>query len=232
MILGVVVGGIFERYLFISTELYGPGGWLLRPIVVVIVALIVWALYRPFRQIAGNLTHQLRQAGAQGFRFPPAALFSVAVIAVVIAALIVSGDWPAADRLVPRTAAYAALFTAGLNLILELFGADQPVSFQKAKAAGGHDNEGGLTPVIVWRRAATCFLWIGGFIALAALIGFLPAILVFILAYMRFAFGEPWRNAALTAGATTLFCWALFDRALAVPWPPSVLGDLIALATP
>ena len=32
MVLGIVVGAIFERYLFISTQLYG-WGWLWRPVV-------------------------------------------------------------------------------------------------------------------------------------------------------------------------------------------------------
>src|SRR5215510_12459766 len=40
MVLGLVVGAIFERYLFISTQLYG-WGWLLRPVVLVILACVV-----------------------------------------------------------------------------------------------------------------------------------------------------------------------------------------------
>jgi TctA family transporter len=46
MVLGLVVGAIFERYLFISAELYG-WGWLLRPVVMAILAGVAWALYRP-----------------------------------------------------------------------------------------------------------------------------------------------------------------------------------------
>src|ERR1700722_11063786 len=40
MVLGIVVGGIFERYLFISTQLYG-WGWLWRPAVLAILACVV-----------------------------------------------------------------------------------------------------------------------------------------------------------------------------------------------
>ena len=51
MVLGIVVGAIFERYLFISTQLYG-WAWLLRPVVLAILACVAWALYRPLAQIA------------------------------------------------------------------------------------------------------------------------------------------------------------------------------------
>src|SRR5262249_30127488 len=46
LVLGLVIGGIFERYLYISTELYG-WAWLLRPVVLGILACVAWALYRP-----------------------------------------------------------------------------------------------------------------------------------------------------------------------------------------
>ena len=51
--------------------------------------------------------------------------------------------------------------------------------------------------------------------ALVALIGFIPAIVVFILVYMRFGFKEPALPAAIYASATTLLCWGLFHKLLA-----------------
>src|ERR1700682_6225810 len=45
MVLGIVVGAIFERYLFISTQLYG-WGWLWRAAVVGGFAFVGWALVR------------------------------------------------------------------------------------------------------------------------------------------------------------------------------------------
>src|ERR1700719_2435389 len=62
MVLGLVVGAIFERYLFISTQLYG-WGWLLRPAVLAILACVVWALYRPISQIVSTLVTEVRQLG-------------------------------------------------------------------------------------------------------------------------------------------------------------------------
>jgi len=76
-------------------------------------------------------------------------------------------------------------------------------------------------------RATIYFLWLIGFVVLIALIGFIPAITVFIVAYMRLGFGEPWPHALGYGAATVLACWIVFDRTLGVTWPHSLLGDLL-----
>ncbi len=229
MVLGIVIGGIFERYLFISTELYGAG-WLLRPIVIAVMVLIAWVLYRPLRRIVADLWRELSNLRAMHLRIGPAPLFTIAVIAVIVAALFASTDWPAKAQLVPRTACFAALIAAVLNLVTELFGADWPVAEGHVARPGGygHGEEAAIRPgAVVGRRAAAYFLWIAGYIAAAALIGFVPAIAVFIVAFMRFNFGEPWSRATAVAAAATAFAWLVFDRGLSVPWPNSVIGDLL-----
>src|SRR5260370_25434301 len=72
MVLGIVVGAIFERYLFISTQLYG-WAWLLRPAVFAILACLARALYPPVAQIAGPLIGPPRPVGRPHPRFgaPP-----------------------------------------------------------------------------------------------------------------------------------------------------------------
>ncbi len=47
--LGLVLGPLLERYLHLSINIYGFD-WLTRPVVLVIVALIVWMLYAQFRR--------------------------------------------------------------------------------------------------------------------------------------------------------------------------------------
>ena len=226
MILGIVVGGIFERYLFISTELYGAA-WLLRPVVVVIMLLIVWVLYRPMRQIVANLWHELSGLHKGCLRFRPQAAFTLAIIAIAVAALFDSADWPAKAQLVPRTACYAALIAAVLNLLTELFGADRLVTtVQRDIPAEEHGSSIALPRDLLIRRAGSYFCWIVGFIGVAALIGFVPAIAVFVVAFSRFNFGEPWPRAIVLAAGTSVFAYLVFDRGLALPWPNSVLGDV------
>jgi putative tricarboxylic transport membrane protein len=222
-----VVGGIFERYLFISTQLYG-WAWLLRPAVLAILACVVWALYRPLSQIVVTLIGQLRQVGGRHPHFGAAPAFTLAVIALIVAAMLSSTGWPHDAKLVPLTACGMALVAAVLNLVNELFG-EQPKPALHADSGikiSAHVPDLGVADDVVRRRAVIFFAWMAGFIALVAGIGFIPAITVFVCAYMRYGFGEPWSTAVGFAAGTTLVCYVVFHLGLAVAWPPSLLGDL------
>src|SRR5271168_5099157 len=126
MVLGIVVGAIFERYLFISTQLYG-WAWLLRPAVLVILACVAWALYQPLSQIAMSLAAEFREVRRRGPRFGAAPAFTAAIIVLIVAAIVSSRDWPHDAKLVPLTACGMALVAAVLNLVYELFGPQQAV---------------------------------------------------------------------------------------------------------
>jgi TctA family transporter len=227
MVLGLVVGAIFERYLFISMQLYG-WAWLLRPAVLVILACVVWALYRPLSQIAVTLVGQLRAVGVRQPRFGAAPAFTLGIIVLVVAAILSSLDWPRDAKLVPLTACGMAFTAAVLNLINELFGAEPKAVLHADSGTkiSAHVPELGVPDDVVRWRATIFFFWTAGFVALVALIGFIPAIAVFVFAYMRFGFGENWRTAVGFAAATTCLCYLVFHWALAVAWPPSLLGEL------
>src|SRR5215468_1637471 len=226
MVLGIVIGGIFERYLYISTSLYGAA-WLLRWPVMVILALVAWALFRPLSEIAVSVVREIRAVKAHHLRFGASAAFTLAVIAFIVAAILLSSDWPAAAKPVPLTACYMALTAAGLNLINELFGREQ------SAAARGNVDGGvavrhvdlGIDPAAARRQATVYFVWLAAFLLAIWLVGFLPAIAIFVLAYMWLGFGERFAPSFGFAAATTLLCWGLFDRVLSVHWPASVIGD-------
>jgi hypothetical protein len=227
MVLGIVVGAIFERYLFISTQLYG-WGWLWRPAVLAILSCVVWVLYRPLSQIVVTLIAEFREVGGRKARFGTASAFSLAVIVLIVAAIISSAGWPHDAKLVPLTACGMALVAAVLNLVNELFGREQTAAAYadagvKVGAAGGGL---GVTDDVARRRSTIFFVWMAAFIAMVALIGFIPAIALFVFAYMSFGFGEPRLPSLGYAAATTLLCWIVFQWALQVAWPPSLLGDL------
>jgi hypothetical protein len=227
MVLGLVIGGIFERYLYISTSLYGAA-WMLRPVVLCILVLVAWALFRPLSEIVRSVIAELRQVGTHKLRISASAAFTVGIIVFIITAIMLSSDWPAAAKPVPLTACYMALTAATLNLVNELFGKEQAVvaGVDGGVATGGHAaTDMGMPDSAVRRGAAIYFLWLGGLMALVALIGFIPAIVVFIFVYMHFGFKEPAANSAVYAFATALLCWGLFHKLLAVAWPQSLLGD-------
>jgi putative tricarboxylic transport membrane protein len=231
MVVGIVIGGIFERYLYISTSLYGSIGWMGRPVVIVVLILVAWALFRPLSEIAKSVVAELFQVGSHPLRISASAAFTVATIVFIAGAILLSLDWPAAAKPVPLTACYMALTAAGLNLVNELFGKEQAArgNVDGGVAVGGHgvaaDPNHGMSGAAFRRGAAIYFLWLAGLLALVAVIGFIPAIPVFIFAYMHFGFKEPRTMSAVCAAATTLLCWVLFHKLLAVAWPQSLLGD-------
>ncbi len=217
MVLGLVIGKIFERYLFISIELYG-NEWLLRPVVIAVGVLIAWALFAPLRQTVRQISSDINGMSLSTWRPRLGSLFSAALVLVVIAALVTSSDWPGVERIVPRTACWAALVAGCLNLLTELFGAPNTTPAHAVRA---------LPPMELARRAGSWFGWLALLLGLCATIGIIPAIGVFIFANMRWGFGERWSRAAGFAGVTALLCWLVFDQGLSVPWPQAVLGDYV-----
>jgi putative tricarboxylic transport membrane protein len=230
LVVGLVIGGIFERYLYISTSLYGAA-WLLRWVVMVVLALVAWALYRPLSEIAKSVFAELRQVGSHPLRVTASAAFTVAIILFIIGAILLSTDWPAAAKPVPLTACGMALTAATFNLVNELFGQQQAVrgNVDGGVAVGGHgpiaDKDYGMSGATIRRQATIYFAWLAGLMALVAVVGFIPAIAIFIFAYMHLGFREPPVSSTLYAGATALLCWGLFHKLLAVAWPQSLLGD-------
>jgi hypothetical protein len=224
MVLGFVIGEIFERYLFLSNEIYG-NAWLLRPIVIVIGIIIAWALYRPLSETAKTLWHEFRHLDRSHMKFGPNTWFTAFAILVAIGALITSADWPADEALVPRTACWVALIAGTLNLISEIFGAD------KATAAPGAEHGApkfaALPTNVMLARAGEYFGWLAGFIIMASLIGFIPAIALFVILYMSFGFRQSLVLATVSGAAVAAFCYVVFDRFLSVPWPQSAIGDIL-----
>ncbi len=226
MVLGYVLGPIFERYLFLSLQIYGAR-WVYRPVVIAIAVLIVWALYRPLTETVRRLAHEFTHLSRAHLKVKPQAWFTLALVALIVAALITSSDWPAIEQIVPRTACWAALIVAVLNLVTELFGADQAAA--SVSMHGPKQETMSVPPRIAVTRAVEFLLWLVGLVALAALIGFIPAIAVFVFIYMGFGFKEKLPRCAIFAVAMGIFCWAVFDRALSVPWPQAVLGDMVPI---
>ena len=121
-----------------------------------------------------------------------------------------------------------ALVAAVLNLVNELFGRELTiVAYADAGVqVRARADDFGLAPGLLRRRAATFFVWMAAFIGFVWLIGFVPAIALFVFAYMCFGFGEPALHSLGFAAGTTLLCWVVFHWALGVAWPQSLLGDL------
>ena len=87
-------------------------------------------------------------------------------------------------------------------------------------------NIGHLSTETILFRGAMFFAWMLAFMGSMALIGLIPTVPIFIIAYMRVEGREPWLLTLGMAVCTSVFIWVLFDWLLTIPWPPSLLGDV------
>jgi TctA family transporter len=232
LILGFVLGDIFERYMFISVARYGAQ-WLTRPLVVALLALAMVGLLRPFWQdlkARGGIRPMFSSFGAP--RLQASQLFPGALIALLAYMLFESREWSLAARIVPQVVGTFALGFASLSLVNAVFRREEtPAAPGRAPVASAPriymdlvSPTGGLPRRTVILRAAIFFGWFLAFMGSMALIGLIPTVPLFVVAYMRLENREPWKLALAHAIGLTLFIYVVFHRLLTMAWPESVLG--------
>ena len=228
LILGVVLGDIVERYLFISVNRY-EWAWLSRPVVILFFTLAIVGLVRP---LIDNLRKSLRPGLRSKLtaQFSISALFTTSIVVLLGSYVVIASRWNFEAKIVPLAVGYAALVCAVLSLLGQVF-FKEAVTSVMGKVAGANTSVNGDISVVldvksVMTRAAVFFVCCGGFIILARITGMLLAIAVFIFFYAKFWGGERANRAALLSICVVGFSWVLFDQILSIPWPQNLLGDV------
>jgi hypothetical protein len=147
--------------------------------------------------------------------------FALVLVAVFVYATVTALTFPEGAKLFPLAIAVPSLVLAVLLVVISLSARRTTVV-----PAADADADAPLAPEERLRRTAEIGAWFLGIFAAVYLLGFLVAIPVAALAYLRFAAREGW----LTSTAIAALCWALvfgvFDRLLHVPLPA---GELLRL---
>lgn len=240
MILGLVLGQVVEVNLFISFTRYG-WDWLARPVVIVILLLGLLMVLRPIR------AHWRLIGGVRGFggnlgapTFLPRDLFTVAMIALLACAAAEAVGWRFSARIAPLSICLFAIAVATISLLNEAF--SRTVLANRLRDAGPKDPSvrsayelhmdtesdfEELSRGRVLARALTFIGYIVGFVISIRLIGYIPSVPLFFIVFMLVE-GEKNRTAVLiqAAVATALMIF-LFDQTMHIPWPRSLLGELV-----
>lgn len=246
LILGFVLGGLFERYMFISVERYGFE-WMLHPIVLVMFLITLFGVSVPI--IRGYMTRAKSQArrdrrviGFQSQNLNTDTLFSALILAMFVTCLVVSSSWEFGARLVPQVVGWAGILFVGWHTLSALFVAPAPkIAAESGRVGGGAEGQstaavadvhfdiqadyGDLDSKTILIRAARYFGWCLFFFGAAAVIGLLPAMFVFLVGYMRFEGKERWVTTLGVGIPMWLLSYFLFHHILIVPWPQTVIGD-------
>jgi TctA family transporter len=240
LILGVVLGDTIERYLFISIERYGLA-WMLRPIVVLLFALALFGLVRPFLQdirSQGGVGRML--TSFQRPTFHPSQLFTMFTIALIGAAVVMALPWDFSAKVVPLVVGTVALIAAGLSLFNEMCRKPAAAAAEGLAEHAQHEvqekihmdltSDTGHLPVReIIVRAAWFFGYLIGFMAVMAVIGLIPTVGVFVVFFMRYEARERWSLVIPYAAVLVIFIWFAFDYFMAVPWPSTFIGQWFPL---
>ena len=234
VILGVVLGGIIERYMWISTKRYGlewMSNWLVIVLFVIAVVVLALPLIRDMRSESG-LRGVVGRFGRP--RLDANSWIYAAFIALFAFAVTQAAEWRFEARFVPEVFGWTALVVAIVSFAWHTLvrppeaGATLSIRermMHQARLDISSDDSGQFDRMLVRRRALRFAAWIACFLALTFLVGMLPTIFLFTLAFMIVE-GERWPLALTIAAGLTVFCWYLFNELLALPWPNSLLGSL------
>jgi hypothetical protein len=237
LVLGFILGSVLERYLFISIQRYGSS-WLTRPVVIVMFSLAALSLLRPLLQDVrahGGVGGLFSGFGRPHFSWEN--IFPVFLLCLFAAMLSEATEWNPLARIVPLIVGSGAVLFCFLALINDVFkrgGGKRETLDEMARAQVGQkihmdikSNVGHIPWQKLLLRGTIFFGWMVGFLVSMSLIGIIPTVPLFIVLFMRLEGGEPWRIVIPMAVVMCAFIYVLFDQLLAIPWPPTVLGDFV-----
>src|SRR5215217_5254878 len=242
LILGVVLGDTIERYLFISVERYGIS-WFARPVVAILFLISIIGLVRPFLvdiRIHGGLKKMF--TSFQAPRFEPSQLFTIFMICVIGAMVLMALRWDFSAKIVPLVVGSAALLAAGTSLFNDMCRKPEPNMGSLADQAI-HDVEvqlgqtetkmhmdltsdtAHLPTSLIIMRAARFFGYLLVFMGVMAFIGLIPTVGVFVVFFMRFENRERWKLIIIYALILVTAITFVFEHVMHIPWPPTYFGQ-------
>jgi hypothetical protein len=161
-------------------------------------------------------------------------LFPAALLSLFAVMLYQSIGWSFEARIIPSIVGTGAVLFGGLSLTNEIFRrkAGDGGLADKAKAVISEkihmdiaSKTAHLPGDVILIRGFMFFGWMVFFLGSMATIGLIPTVPVFIIAYMRIEGGEKYRHALIMAAVMLTLIYVVFDQLLAIPWPPTLLGD-------
>ncbi|MBI4523382.1 MAG: tripartite tricarboxylate transporter permease [Deltaproteobacteria bacterium] len=225
LILGFVLGTLFEKYLYRSVASYGFT-WLSRPGVII---LLILALGTLLLTLVGRWkTRQDREAVAEKarltVRFRPASLLTAFFLIVFVAALVVGWKWPLIARLMP---VYVVAVPGLVLTVIQLF--RDLVAWENSAAGGSQAYQADEVFDIklekrteIWRTGGF-FAWFAGGATAIWLLGMVVGLPLLILLYTFIEGKENWKVSVGLTASIFLLIWGLFEYILMIRWPAGAL---------
>jgi TctA family transporter len=225
LLLGLVLGTIAERNLWISTRAYHGTAWLWQPGVVVIgliiVGTIVYAVFQRRKKRHGEADDDSDVPELESIIRRPVYRLIFASFWIVLFAYVLREGW-FAIRLEEERAAIFPLIVGIPSLLLSAlaFGREFVSLRRAARPAKPRDVS---DQTAIRKRAVEIIAWIAGFFVAIWLLGFNIAVPVATLLFLRFGSGERWQLTVTITVFSWVFFYGLFDYTLHLPFPEGQL---------
>jgi hypothetical protein len=145
--------------------------------------------------------------------------------------------WNMHAKIVPMIVGSLALTFSGVSLLNSMFRKPESVVATGLAAAAESNvqqkihmdlesDTGHLPTRLIYTRGIIFFGWLLAFMASMAVIGLIPTVPLFVIAYMKLEgdVKEKWSLIIPQAILLTIFIWVVFDYLLTIPWPQTYLG--------
>jgi TctA family transporter len=249
LLLGFVLGVLIERYLATSLQVYGWEFLLRPAVAAILILTLWGLLSPVWRPMLERLRkgrpQKVLRFGFRADRIGAEPLFAALIGVFFVALLIDVADWPRGARVVPQIVGWAGVLIMALHLGRKLFVTTEEttqtlamqtpdgVAIATGGAGGGKDSDRGnrkshmdlkvehegLDAATITRRSVDYFAWLFGYAALAALIGPILAVPIWVAAYMILCFGTKWQTAIPVAAILFVVIYSLFEFLLNITFP-------------
>jgi hypothetical protein len=181
-LIGFVLAVPLERYYFLTDSVYTGAEWLLRPWVLVFLAVLLVPVVmagmrrlRARRSLDADDGHHREPADEDGrlADTPWSLATAIGMLVLFAAAWVAAGQFSADARLVPRLLCTVGVVVAAYLVITE-------IRTHRSRPAGAAGR--GLSPAVA--AAGGTFAWMASFLVLVVLGGYVAALLVFVPAFL------------------------------------------------
>jgi len=222
LLIGLVLGDLVEKNLFIAVDAYGGFGWLMRPVVIVLLAIVLAGIMVPIYQHIKNPVKP-RSGVADDWKLSYGAFLSFGMVVIFTIALWTALSWPPRARIFPFAIFGPILIVAVVNFVKDL--RRQPWTETIAQTIA----EANLDEALFRKRTCNILAWIVGFFLALWLLGFPLGIPLATFIYLKFAAREDWLTSVVVTVGTWAFIVGVFGHFLDFVFPDPALLDLWAV---
>lgn len=158
-------------------------------------------------------------------RLTPRNLFTIFIIVVLVAAVVVASSWTLRASIVILALGSVGVVLATAQLLIDVFGA-APAGPKRAPVYELPTEEDPDPRSTFW-GSVEIWGWLIGIVLAIPLVGLPIALTAFVFLYVV-AYGGSWRVGVFLAALVAAFIFGIYEQIMHVYWPESYLGDLLS----